>query len=278
MRRWSVVTLAILLGIATVLAVREKQVSSSRASRIAQLETENRQIRERLAESVRAAELAASHLENRSTVQQENPPAPKLAPKREPLVSNPGDALAIRNLRENLGVASGSIGRLQTQVLNLQAEVASLRLDNKRLSGSEADLKEGLSSANRVIEAMKAELKSKNDRLLQLEIANRKLQEETGAGAQKSSQLVHLSSELQELHRRRETYLHNIMQRYKEVTDQYRILSAALENRRDRDGMSMGGTDLARIQNTIAMAEEDLRQVNTLNAQALRLQKQMGTK
>ncbi len=60
----------------------------------------------------------------------------------------------------------------------------------------------------------------------------------------------------------------SILRRYKDITDQYRALSIALDGRRDRQSAPLGEAELARIQNSIAMTEEDLRQINALSAQA----------
>ena len=40
----------------------------------------------------------------------------------------------------------------------------------------------------------------------------------------------------------------------------------------------MGSTEISRIQNSIALAEEDLKQINALNAQASRLEKKLPAK
>ena len=60
-------------------------------------------------------------------------------------------------------------------------------------------------------------------------------------------------------------------------TEQYRSMSGVLQAQRT-DAPAAGSADLARIQDSIAMAEEDLRQLNNLNAQALLIQKKMAAK
>jgi hypothetical protein len=57
-----------------------------------------------------------------------------------------------------------------------------------------------------------------------------------------------------------------MLRRYKDVTEQYRALSARLDN----------PPDTSRIQDSIALAEEDMRQLAGLNAQASRLQQRIG--
>jgi hypothetical protein len=54
-------------------------------------------------------------------------------------------------------------------------------------------------------------------------------------------------------------------------------MSGVLQAQRT-DAPAVGSADLARIQDSIAMAEEDLRQLNNLNAQARLVQKKMAGK
>ncbi len=49
-----------------------------------------------------------------------------------------------------------------------------------------------------------------------------------------------------------------------------------LENRTRQEGASGGVAELSRIQNSIALAEEDFRQLSGLNSQALQLQRKLG--
>ena len=150
-------------------------------------------------------------------------------------------------------------------------------MDNKRLSASEADLTPNLAAANQAVDALQKELKSRSDRVTQIEIAYQKLRDQSGASAKKMEQVQQLVAELQDIHQRREVYLNNILRRYKQITEQYRSISGVLESQRT-DAPAAGSADLARIQDSIAMAEDDLRQLTNLNAQALRLQKKIAGK
>ena len=80
---------------------------------------------------------------------------------------------------------------------------------------------------------------------------------------------------MQELQRRRESHLNSILRRYRDVTDQYRALTGVLEDRRQLDAPATAGLDLARVQNSISMVEEDMRLINRLTAQEARLQRQL---
>jgi hypothetical protein len=73
-------------------------------------------------------------------------------------------------------------------------------------------------------------------------------------------------------------YLNNILRRYREITEQYRAMSGVLDSRRDREAAPVRSTEIGRIQNAIALAEEDLKQIDALNAQAARIEKKLPSK
>jgi hypothetical protein len=206
-------------------------------------------------------------------------PHPSQASAREALDALTADyEQRLRAARDESKQALANADGLALKLQQLQARVQELQADNKRLGAAEHEASEDLSRANRVVNALQAELKAKDERLVQVEIANTKLKEQNGADAQRANQLLQVAQELQEVNRRRDVYLTSLLRRYKEVTDQYRALSAVVENRRDTDAAAVSGTDLARIQQAISMAEDDLRQVNALNAQALRIGRKLSGK
>jgi hypothetical protein len=55
-------------------------------------------------------------------------------------------------------------------------------------------------------------------------------------------------------------------------------MSGVMASRRDRDVAPVGTTEIARIQNAISQAEEDLKQIDALTAQASRLEKKLPAK
>jgi hypothetical protein len=83
---------------------------------------------------------------------------------------------------------------------------------------------------------------------------------------------------MDELARRRETYLSNLLRKYRDVNDQLRSLSARLDRFRDSNSAPSFSTDLPRLQSLVQGAEEDLRQVQSLDAQAQRLAQRLQTK
>jgi len=249
------------------------------------------QARGRRQDAAQFAELTAQTARLRARVAElthESPPppgAPSPSPAVEvrngPRASKPGvdpeGAISIQRLKLNLAEANNSIARLESRADDAEAQIRNLTIENKRLAGSEADLQQNLSTANQTVDALQRELKSSRDRVTQVEIVYQKLRDQSGGDTQKIAQLQQLSTELQDIHQRREVYLNSILRRYKQITEQYRSMSGVLQAQRT-DAPAAGSADLARIQDSIAMAEEDLRQLNNLNAQARLIQKKMAGK
>jgi hypothetical protein len=94
------------------------------------------------------------------------------------------------------------------------------------------------------------------------------------AGKQSAVQTQQTISDLESVFHRREMYLNDILRRYKEITEQYRAMSG-IRDSRDRQAGTVSSAELSWIQNAIALAEEDFKQIYALNAQAQRLQKKL---
>ncbi len=178
--------------------------------------------------------------------------------------------------QDSLAAAESAASELRARVQDLEASVARVSEEGRQLADSEAEVKEKLSRSTRVVEAMQTELKGNSDRLLQLEVRNQALQQEVRQGRQaleKFGRSSTLAEELENLNRRRDVYLTSLLRRYKEVTDLYRNMALNLEDQTDKAPVS--GAGLSRIQNALSMAEEDLRQLQTLNAQAASIQQRL---
>ena len=268
-KRW--IPLFIVLVIAAAVVAWQAHANRQQAMRLAQLSAETERLRGRVAELTRADATPPGAPAPAPVVETQNGPR-----KANPAI-NPEDAIAIQRLKLSLADANASIARLESRADEAEAQIQNLRLDNKRLAGSEADLQENLAAANQAVDTLQKELKSSRDRATQVEIAYQKLRDQSGGDAQKIAQLQQLSTELQGIHQRREVYLNSILRRYKQITEQYRSMSGVLQAQRT-DAPAAGSADLARIQDSIAMAEEDLRQLNNLNAQALLIQKKLAAK
>jgi hypothetical protein len=70
------------------------------------------------------------------------------------------------------------------------------------------------------------------------------------------------------LSQRRETYLKNLLRRYREIDSEYRARLSDPQSNHTNDAA------IFRIQGTLAQAEDDLRQIESLNAKTLLVEKQ----
>ena len=274
-------SMLLLLGIAACAGFfwlgRSTQRVAEDSGRIIKLEHDNQALKaelDKLRASIGDEQEPPDHLRLPRGGPATGTPSRREAP--DPLVAE-----ELRTLRDTLAAANKTIEEWQVRAADVQSQLDQLREEQKRLASLEADLRQQLAASKQLAEAKDAELTRKNDELAQLEAANKRLRNEAEAAGQKASQLLQTSNELQELYRRRESYLNTLVGRYREVTEQYRAFASVLENRRGPEGtagggISIAGPELSRIQSSINMAEEDLRQLNTLNAQALRLQKKLG--
>lgn len=175
--------------------------------------------------------------------------------------------------QEKLAQAAATIVALEERVHELEQAVAKITEENKRLVASESDLTGRLESANRVIETMQEELKSNSARLVRLETQNRSLNQRYADAQKKLTRSAELLKELESVQRRQEALLSGLLQRYREVNDQLR--SSALRRSNTEEQGQTSGVDLSRIENLVSLAEEDLRQLQSLNARAARIRNEL---
>jgi chromosome segregation ATPase len=162
-----------------------------------------------------------------------------------------------------LATATQALTQSRNRVSELESSLEKLTADHKRAVDGEVELKDDLERTKRVVSAMEAELRTKTDRVGQLETALRKSNDDVTALRQRGSQAGAALAELAEINRRRENTLISLQRRYREVTDQLRGMAV----RMDAQG-SM--PELSRIQTAVQSAEDDLRQLSSLSSQAQR--------
>lgn len=259
------------LAAALFILQRRSAESAGLSGRLKRLEQENLELRARKAQF----EHQVQELQQQLGV--ESSSLAELASRgvqRSQLPAGTLDAIRmIGQLKESLASANVAAEQLRTRVAELEGELERVKDENRTLDTRQSELAEKLHGANSVVEAMQAELKGKNDRVVPLQMANKQLREENQTANEKISRVTQSVSQLEDINRRRDAFLTSILRRYRDVTDQYRALAARLEN--PGEGSAPTGTELSRIQSTISMAEDDLRQLNGLNVQADRLLRQI---
>jgi chromosome segregation ATPase len=258
---------------AVVVAVWQWKAAMAGEAALGRLAAENRALKTKLDEVTRERDALR---EAQGALPLSRPAgAERNLPDKEALAKAAADALTIRQLREELAAAHSNVSNLEERVAQLEGELKDLTQENQRRAQSQQELGEKIAGLNRIISAMERETRSRDERLAQLELANKRLREENAIATRKTAEAARMAADLQDLYRRRETYLSSILNRYREVTEQFRAFAGMLENRGRQEGTSGGSAELARIQNSIQMTEEDLRQLSSLNAQAIQLQRKI---
>lgn len=159
---------------------------------------------------------------------------------------------------------------LQSRAVDLQSAVDKLSAENRKLTAETDDLRDSMERTRRVVAATEAELKTKTERLVQLETALARTREENAGATAQLRSISGLLRDFEDLNRRRENTLTSLQRRYRELTDLYRSTLLAIEQQRDNPAIRQL-PDASRIQSTVLAAEDDLRQIASLNTQAQRL-------
>jgi regulator of replication initiation timing len=201
-------------------------------------------------------------------------PAPRPAPDAATAEALAAEEQQVRRLSDSLAQSTAEAAQLQAKVTDLESQGASAAEENRRLSGALEQERKNLEDGRQAMEALRAQSKTDAGRVTDLESLNARLKAEAAAGRQSAAETQQTVSDLENIFRRREMYLNNILRRYREITEQYRAMSG-VQDGRDRAATPLSSAEISRIQNSLALAEDDLKQLTTLSAQAQRLQKKL---
>lgn len=267
-RRWGIWGgAAVALVLIAVWGLRQQSASREQSAAMARLEAANRSLQERTAQLERESaslrqQLIASGVE----------PVKPAAQPRPAAVDESSHLETVRMLADvqsKLNAANTAIADLRNRQQELEATIDRLTAENKRAGAESADLRDNLTATKSLVQALEGEMKTKSDRIAQMEAAARKLREESQGSSQRVADFAKAAKELIDVNRRRENYLNSLQRRYRDLTDQYRALAVRMET--ERDNPVAFAPDVSRIQSTIQLAEDDLRQIASLNTQAQRV-------
>lgn len=188
-------------------------------------------------------------------------------------------AAIIDTQNRELSEARASIKDLQAQLAKATDEHEKAVADaNARHEKEQADWQSQLGNLKQQLDAVQTESQASRERLAAVEADNAKLRNENKEGSSRAADSQRLVASLEELDRRRDAYLTSILRRYRDITSQFRAMSGMLDAGRDTNSTNLSGEALTRIQNAIAQADDDLRQLSELNAQARQLEKKLEKK
>jgi chromosome segregation ATPase len=187
--------------------------------------------------------------------------------------------VTIEGLSRELGEAQANIKELQAQLSNSSDErEKALASANELHQKEREDWQSQLDALKQQLDSAQAESQASRQRLAALEADNAKLKSDNSAGSARLAEFARVIADLQDLDRRRDAYLTSIMRRYRDITSQFRGMSGMLDSSREPKSSAFSDAVLTRIQNAVSLADDDLRQLTELNAQARQLEKKLVKK
>lgn len=162
---------------------------------------------------------------------------------------------------------------LAARAAELRSRVESLTAETESLRKSEVELRENLAQSQRLTDALRAEVKAKERTLASLETAYQRYKDANQESSKQLQLVTRTLSELEEINRRRARMLEQAARRVREISDNYRSMAVRIDA--DSRTQSTLNAEFSRLQSAALAVEDQLSQINNLNAQASRLERQL---
>jgi len=175
----------------------------------------------------------------------------------------------LAQLQTQMQALNTSIAAAVTQNQQLEAREAASETERQRLAAATDDSTNKLTVSNRTISALQDQIKASTARLNPLEAENQRLQVTEPAARERLAAMTKLSRELADIRKRRQALIESAIRHYRELGDQYRTLIMRLDSAGSSAGTYPG--DLSRIQAALSEADDDLRQLSSLNQKSAAL-------
>jgi chromosome segregation ATPase len=178
----------------------------------------------------------------------------------------------IDELREQLQDQAKALSAAREAVSRAEASTVAEEAERKKGKAQLEELQEDMQAARRLGDALQTELKAKSERLVKVETSEKLMQERLSKAEGAVAAAKGESKEIEDLNRRRDALLTAVLRRYREVNDLYRNFALNAQTT-DAPGAGLQAGDMSRIQTAIQQAEDDLRQLQALNARMAQLAK-----
>jgi chromosome segregation ATPase len=206
----------------------------------------------------------------------DTPDRPARPRSESPKVTDTATPELIRQLEETrreLEMARELSEGFRQKLEQADQRLAQLEEQQKKLTQAESGARAQVEALTDKVKELDAQRWAQQTRITDVENRNIELRKRQDDSGRKLAQLRQVAESLEDLSRRREGFLTAILQRYREATDLFRAMALRLDNMPDRS--AAGSNDLARIQNAISLADEDMRQLRALNTRVTQLQKEL---
>jgi chromosome segregation ATPase len=197
------------------------------------------------------------------------------------------DKAAIARRDATIKQLSAEIGAAQASIKEFQEKLSEAKDNNEKAMANasqryqklQADWQNRVDALQTELNSAQADIQSSRQRIAGLEKSNAKLQADSSTRSTRVAEREHILTSLQELDRRRESYLTSIADRYRNITSQFRTMSGMLDSNRGPGSTSaFSGAALDLIQNALSQSDDDLQHLGDLNAKAFQLEKKLSRK
>lgn len=179
----------------------------------------------------------------------------------------------IRLKDEQLGRSEAALAEVRAKLAEMEQRFNTIQEQDKQLRDTESALRQRIDQNTEQIVELQQASRQKDARLEQQEESLKTLRAESEQHARSLQRVRKLTEDLEDLARRREVYMTNILGRYREATDSLRTLGLQLEN--PGESPSVGRSNISRIQSALALADEDMRQLRSLTTRSRQVQKEL---
>lgn len=187
------------------------------------------------------------------------------------------DAAALDRVKRELDEAHAAAARLQGQLeASRQEQQNAVNAAADELQRTKQDWRSRLDALQQQLDSARAEAQAARERAAALDADNARIKTGTAADSSRMAELQKTMAGLQDVERRRDAYLNSILRRYRDITDQLRSMTSTLDASRGSEAAPFNGIALSRVQNTIALAVDDLRRLTEVNAQAHQLENKLA--
>jgi chromosome segregation ATPase len=203
--------------------------------------------------------------------------APKSAPLETVRAALARHEATIARLDRELAEAKDTITQLQAQLVDAGNErEKDLANAQERFQKQEGAWQVRLDALQQQLDSAQAESQAARQRLAGLEATNARLKSDNSLSVARAAEVARTVEALRDLNHRRDVYLTSILRRYRDITGQFRAMGGMLDSSRDQNSSAFSDAALTRIQNAISLTEDDISQLNELNAQAHKLEKRLA--
>ncbi len=196
-----------------------------------------------------------------------------LRKQRETERARSRDAVTAAQYQQALGEARASSEELSKKVVTLEQNLATIQQENEKLRKDGSDLESQRESSRRLIAALQEQVKTKEKTLASLEAAYQRYKDSNQESSRQLDVVSKTIADLEDVNRRRLRVLEQASRRMRELSDNLRTMAVRIDT--DARGQSGMGAEITRMQSAATNLDDQVAQINNLNAQAAGLERRL---